>query len=119
MKEFSREKSIDWIGSSLEDLKGFPKVVQQLFGFNLHRIQYGEMPDGTKPLKGVGVNGVYELKENYVGNTYRAVFIAKLRNKIYVLHCFQKKSNEGIKTPLRDIELVKKRLKIAIQDAKK
>ncbi|MCP4992011.1 MAG: type II toxin-antitoxin system RelE/ParE family toxin [Colwellia sp.] len=44
--------------------------------------------------------------------------MAKLAKKVYVLHCFQKKSKSGIKTPKADIELIKTRLKIAVQDNK-
>jgi phage-related protein len=37
---------------------------------------------------------------------------------VYVLHAFQKKSKVGRKTPRRDIELVKQRLREAEQIAK-
>ena len=113
-----KEKPIDWIGSSLEDLKAFPDEVIATFGFELHQVQFGQMPHSAKPLKGKELSGVYELKENHNGNTYRAVYIAKLKDKIYVLHCFQKKSKSGIATPPKDVELIKKRLKLAIQDSK-
>lgn len=112
-------KPLDWIGSSLEDLKAFPDAVMQTFGFELHQVQHGEMPRTAKAMKGKDLNGVYELKDNHEGNTYRAVYIAKLKDKIYVLHCFQKKSKSGIATPPKDIELIKKRLKLAIEDSKK
>ncbi|MBK6897641.1 MAG: type II toxin-antitoxin system RelE/ParE family toxin [Alphaproteobacteria bacterium] len=107
------------MGSSLEDLKAFPDEVMQTFGFELYYVQKGEMPHSAKPLKGKDLSGVYELKENHEGNTYRAVYIAKLKDKIYVLHCFQKKSKSGIATPPKDMEIIKKRLKLALEDSKK
>ena len=36
---------------------------------------------------------------------------AQLGSAVYVLHAFQKKSTQGIKTPKREIDLVKDRLK--------
>ena len=110
-------KPLDWVGSSLDDLKSFPSPVIQVFGFELHEVQSGLMPKSAKPLK--GINGVYELRENHDGNTYRAAYIAKLKDRIYVLHCFQKKSKSGIATPQPDIDLIKKRLALAIEDHKK
>ncbi len=114
----SKEKTVDWVGSSLDDLKSFPTEVQEAFGFELWQVQIGENPKSVKALKGKGLSCVIELKKNFDGNTYRTVYIAKLANKIYVLHCFQKKSKSGVKTPKADIELIKTRLKIAVQDNK-
>lgn len=119
MDKRPKEKPIDWVGSSLEDLKAFPEEVVATFGFELHQLQFDQMPNSAKPLKGKELSGVYELKENHDGNTYRAVYIAKLKDKIYVLHCFQKKSKSGIATPPKDVELIKKRLKLAIEDNKR
>ena len=117
MDERRQAKPIDWVGSSRDDLKSFPDQVQQALGFDLYQVQLGQMPASAKPLQG-NVRGVYELKERHEGNAYRAVYIAKLKDKIYVLHCFQKKSKSGIATPQHDIELIAKRLKLAIEDSK-
>ena len=95
-------KPIDWVGSSREDLKSFPDEVQQSLGFELYQVQLGDMPVSAKPLKG-NLRGVYELKEKHAGNAYRAVYVAKLKDKIYVLHCLQKKSTSGIATTQRDL----------------
>lgn len=76
----------------------------------------GEMPGSAKSMK--GLNGVYELRENHDGNAYRTVYIAKLKDCVYVLHCFQKKSKSGVATPREDIDLIKARLKIAIENSK-
>jgi len=111
-----KRKPIDWLGSSLEDLKSFPDEVQQTFGFDLYQVEFGDMPASAKPLHGE-FSGTHELVENYDGETYRAVYIAKLKDKIYVLHCFQKKSKKGREIPPRDLELIRKRLKEAIKDS--
>lgn len=90
--------------------------MQQAFGFALYRVQLGEMPPSAKPLKG-HLSGVYELRERHEGNAYRTVYLAKLKEKIYVLHCFQK-SKSGIATPSKEMELIAQRLKLAIADSK-
>ena len=59
-----------------------------------------------------------EIIENFVGDSYRAVYTVKFQKVVYVLHCFQKKSKHGIKTPQQDIELIKQRLRVAEEDYK-
>lgn len=100
------------MASSLEDLREFPDDVQDQFGHELFLAQIGEHPPSAKPFKGVG-GGVVELIENHDGDTYRAVYTVRLATAVYVLHAFKKKSKQGIKTPPRDVELIKKRLKTA------
>jgi len=56
-----------------------------------------------------------EIVESFDKNTYRAVYTVKLGDVIYVLHCFQKKSQQGIKTPAPNMDLIKKRLQ-AVKD---
>ncbi|MGB8841886.1 MAG: type II toxin-antitoxin system RelE/ParE family toxin, partial [Aliidongia sp.] len=78
--------------------------------------QLGEMSADAKPLKGFGGAGIVEIVEDHDGNAYRAVYTVKFAGTIYVLHAFQKKSRKGIKTPQDDIELIKRRLRVAEQD---
>jgi phage-related protein len=101
-----------WIASSRDDLREFPDDVQDQFGYELFLAQTGEHPPSAKPFKGVG-SGVVELIENHDGDTYRAVYTVRLATAVYVLHAFKKKSKQGIKTPPRDVGLIKKRLKVA------
>jgi phage-related protein len=56
-----------------------------------------------------GLNAV-EIVSDYRGDTYRGVYTARFKGLIYVLHCFQQKSKTGIKTPKRDLELIRSRL---------
>jgi Phage derived protein Gp49-like (DUF891) len=49
-----------------------------------------------------------------VTDTSRAVYAVKIGEKIYVLHAFQKKSKQGIKTPQSDVDLIKQRYKDAL-----
>jgi len=58
---------------------------------------------------------VLELIEDHDGDTYRAVYTVKVRDRIIVLHAFQKKSKSGIKTPKADIELIMRRLRAVLE----
>lgn len=106
-------KPVIWVGSAKKDLMSFPKGAQRAIGTALLVAQYGGRPAQSKTLKGE-IGGLVEIIENYEGSTYRAVYTVKLSDYIYVLHCFQKKSKTGIKTPLQEITKIKDRLGLAI-----
>ncbi len=95
-----------------------PEDVIDVFGFALHLAQMGKKHDQAKPLKGFGGASVLEVVEDYMGDTYRAVYTVKIADKVYVLHCFQKKSIKGIETPKQDMDLIRERLKAAQAHAK-
>lgn len=90
-----------------------PDEVQQTFGFALYHAQAGSLHPDAKPLKGFGSAGVLEVVEDWRGDTYRAVYTVRFSEAVYVLHCFQKKSNRGIQTPRREMDLIRERLKEA------
>ena len=60
-----------------------------------------------------GLGGVLEIRDNFDGDTYRAVYTVRFEGVLYVLHAFQKKSTSGIATPQRHMDLVKQRLREA------
>ena len=111
-------KPIDWLGSSRDDLREFPKKVRREIGLALMEAQDGGKLPNVKPLKGFGGAGVLEVVENYDGDAYRAVYTVKFAELIYVLHVFQKKSKQGIATPKAIIDLIRQRLKEAEKDYK-
>ena len=83
-------------------------------GFALEDVQGGLRPDTATVLQGFGGASVLEIKANSVGgNTYRAVYTVRFGERIYVLHCFNKKSTRGIQTAQQDIDLIKQRLRLA------
>jgi phage-related protein len=104
-------KLLMWVGSSKKDLMKMPNDVQDMFGFALHLAQSGQKHPDAKPLKGFGGAGVLEVVDNYKTDTYRAVYTVRYTNAVYVVHCFQKKSSQGIATPRPDMDLIKSRLK--------
>lgn len=75
--------------------------------------QLGGKAANTKPLHGFGGAGVLEIVESHDGDTYRAIYTVRLRQAIYVLHCFQKKSPKGDRVPLVDARLIQQRLREA------
>lgn len=107
-------KPTQWMGSSREDLKGFPQDVRCQTGFALFQAQFGIRHRYAKPLKGFG-SGVWEITSRHNRNTYRTVYVVRFEGFVYVLHAFQKKSTRGVATPRRDIGMVKDRLKLAEQ----
>ncbi len=111
-------KPLQWVGSSKKNLLAMPDDVIDVFGFALHLAQTGQKHDQSKPLKGFGGAGVLEVVEDYMGDTYRAVYTVKLADVVYVLHCFQKKSMSGIATPKPEMDLIRDRLKAAQAHAK-
>jgi phage-related protein len=111
-------KSIVWIGSSRRDLKSFPAEVKDVMGYALYQAQVGRKAPSAKPLAGFGGAGILEIVEDHQTDTYRAVYTVKFSELVYVLHAFQKKSKKGIATPKPDIDLIKRRLRVAEEDYK-
>ncbi len=109
------ETPLDWVGSSKKDLLAFPAPVIDAMGYALGVAQLGGKHPRAKPWKGEG-GGVFEVVEDYSGNTYRAVYTVRFAEVIYVLHAFQKKSTRGIATAATDITMIKARLKLAQAD---
>jgi phage-related protein len=111
-------KPVIWVGSSREDLREFPEPVQDHIGYALYVAQRGSRHRDTKTLTGVGGAGVVEVVKDYRGDTFRAVYMVRFAEAVYVLHAFQKKSKRGRETPRLDIELIKRRLRDVYRIAK-
>jgi phage-related protein len=101
------EAMLFWVGSSKRDLMTFPERVKDGIGVALSVAQFGGMHPAAKPWKGEGP-GVLEVVEDYRGDAYRAIYTVRFKPAIYVLHCFQKKSRKGVKTPQSDVNLISK-----------
>ncbi len=105
-------REVIWVGDSKKRLKEFPQPMQKDMGDALYVAQAVGKSPSAKPYIGIG-SGAFEIVEDYDTNTYRAVYTVKLGERIYVLHCFQKKSKRGIKTPQQEINLIKRRFRMA------
>ena len=66
------EKDVVWLGDSLDVLQAFPKAVRADLGSDLRRLQIGEMPLDSKPMKTVGP-GVRELRARDRNNQFRTM----------------------------------------------
>ncbi|CAE6873538.1 hypothetical protein R69746_08611 [Paraburkholderia aspalathi] len=113
-----KPKTLHWIGSAKKDLMAMPESVKDTFGYALHLAQAGSKHAAAKPLSGFGSAGVIEVVESADGGTYRAVCTVRFAGSVYVLHCFQKKSTQGIATPKPDMDVIRSRLKAAEDHAK-
>lgn len=109
-------KAVRWIGTSLRDLRSFPRAVRIDIGHALFTAQQGSTDPAAKPLKGYGGASVLEIVASHHGNAWRAVYTVRFQDAIYVLHVFQKKSTKGIATPTRELDLIKQRLAEAERD---
>ena len=85
------EKEIRWIGSSYDDLLAFPQEPRKKAGFQLGKVQAGLDPEDWKPFDDVGA-GTKEIRIKDSQGIYRVMFVAKFEEAVYVLHCFQKKT---------------------------
>ncbi len=100
-------KELEFLGDSLDQIRSFPSDVRQDIGYQLDRVQNGNQPDDWKPMSSIGV-GVQEIRVKDSTGIYRAIYLAKWKNVVYVLHVFKKKSR---KTAGQDLKLARKRLK--------
>ena len=97
-------KAVEFRGSALNDLRSFPQPAMREAGYQLDRVQNGLPPNDAKAMPTIGA-GVVELRIWDEAGAFRVVYVAKLADAVYVLHCFQKKTQQTAK---RDIELAQK-----------
>jgi phage-related protein len=97
-------KPLNFMGSSLDDLRNFPDEARRAAGFELRAVQNGFEPIDWKPMPAIGP-GVKEIRIHVLGE-WRVIYVAKLRDAVYVLHAFQKKTR---KTRQQDIDLARRR----------
>lgn len=100
-------KQIEFLGDSLEKLRDFPETARKEAGVQLHKVQQGIEPSDWKPMTSVG-QGVREIRIRDEAGIFRVLYIAKIEDKVYVLHAFQKKTQQTAK---RDLDLAATRLR--------
>ena len=94
----------------MKEFETFPEGAKLICLTTLTIAAEGGKADIAKPMHGLG-SGVFELALPHRGDAFRVVYAVQFANDIWVVHAFQKKSTQGIKTPKREIELIKERLK--------
>lgn len=103
-------RPISWIRGARKEFETFPEEAQAICLAALTIAAEGGKADIAKPMKGLGA-GVFEIAIRYVGNAFRVVYAVQIGDEVWVVHAFQKKSTQGIKTPQHEIDLIKDRLK--------
>jgi phage-related protein len=85
------------VGSSEKDLRSFPKEALLEALSQLDKVRSGLEPNDWRPFNEVGA-GTREIRVRDKDGIYRVLYVAKFTEAIYVLHCFQKKTESTAKS---------------------
>ena len=99
-----------FLSAARKAFDAFPEGAQSICLAALTIAAEGGKADIAKAMKGIG-SGVFEVALPHRGNAFRVVYAVQLGADLWVIHAFQKKSTQGIKTPKHEIDLIKDRLK--------
>ncbi len=105
-------KRLRFRGSALADLRTFSETARQEAGHQLFLVQDGREPDDWKPMNTVG-QGVKEIRIRDAAGAFRVIYVAKFADAVYVLHCFQKKTE---KTSKADVDLAARRFRDLVKE---
>lgn len=105
-------KPIEFRGNSLDDLRAFPLPVRREAGHQLDQVQNGQEPDDWKPMSTVG-QGVKKIRIRDAPGAFRVIHVARFAEAVYVLHCFQKKTEKTSKT---DLDVAAKRYRDVLKE---
>ena len=108
-------KPVEFLGTSLDDLRAFPPSAKREAGYQIDQVQNGLDPDDWKPMNTVG-QGVREIRVRDSDGAFRVIYVAKFADAVYVIHCFQKRTQ---KTNKADIDLASKRYRDLLQELSK
>jgi phage-related protein len=103
-------RPISWIKAARRDFEKFPIQAQKICLAALTIAAEDGKADTAKPLRGIE-SGVFEIALAFRGDAFRVIYAVQIGFDVWVLHAFQKKSKQGIKTPPHEIELIRKRLR--------
>jgi phage-related protein len=105
-----KTRPVSWIKAAWKEFETFLDEAKSICLSALTIAAEGTKADIAKPMLGFGP-GVFEIALRFRGNAFRLVYALQISEEIWVVHAFRKKSTQGIKTPHREIELIKDRLK--------
>jgi len=103
-------RPISWVKAARKEFEKFPVAAQALCWAALTVAAEGGKADIVKPLTGLG-SGVFEIALPHRGDAFRVVYAVQIGDDLWVVHAFQKKSTQGIKTPQHEVDLIEERLK--------
>jgi phage-related protein len=105
-----KTRPVSWIRAALKEFETFPEGARSICLTALTIAAEGGKADVAKPMRGLG-SGVFEIALAFKGDAFRVVYAVQLADEVWVVHAFQKKSTQGIKTPQSEIDLIKDRVK--------
>jgi phage-related protein len=100
-------KRVEFLGDALVELRKFPEAARKEAGVQLHKVQMGLDPSDWKPMATVGA-GVREIRIRDEAGAFRVLYVANVGDAVYVLHAFQKKTQQTAK---RHLDLATSRLR--------
>ena len=107
-------KSVRFAGGALDDLRLFPDSARRDAGHQIDLVQQGIDPDDWKPMTNIG-GGVREIRVRDSDSAFRVIYVATFVDAVFILHCFQKKTQ---KTANADIALARARYRRLLKDNK-
>lgn len=110
MAKAAKTRPISWLKAALREFEKFPEGARSICLAALTIAAEGGKADIARPMQGLGA-GVFEIALAFRGDAFRAVYAVQLGDDVWVVHAFQKKSTQGVKTPKREIDLIADRLK--------
>lgn len=100
-------KRLEFLGDALDRLRDFPEPARKEAGVQLHKIQLGLEPSDWKPMTTIGA-GVREIRIRDETGAFRIIYVTRIEDAVYVLHAFQKKTQQTAK---RDLDIATARLR--------
>jgi phage-related protein len=99
------------------DIKDFPAEVRRELGKAIFDLQKGHTLGMllSRPMPDVAL-GVEELRVRHSSGIYRTFYYKKTKRGILILHAFENKTQ---KTPPREMEIARKRLKEMLDEEEK
>src|SRR5947209_4536433 len=111
MAEPRKTRPVSWIRAALRDFEAFPEEVQSICLVALTVAAEGDKADLAKPMHGLG-SGVFEIAARISGRCVQGRLCRTTRRRnLGAARAFQQKSKQGVKTPKREIDLVRDHLK--------
>lgn len=113
-------KSLIFVGSSREEIAALPEDIADDVRTQLQLVQRNRryVPPTAIPMTGEFA-GIMEIRERLAGETYRAYYIVRLEDAIYVLYAVHKKSSKGRGMPRPDQERLRRRFRTAIEASRR
>lgn len=105
-----KTRPISWIRAARKEFEKFPAEAQSICLTALTVAAEGTKADIAKPMQGLGT-GIFEIALPFRGDAFRVVYAVRIGADLWVIHAFQKKATQGIKTPKHEIDVIRDRLK--------